>query len=252
MGKETGGGNNAPPPISANGQAYLTANPDVANEPLYANDPWGHFVDYGRGEGRAWEQPVVEEPSGGSDPFDWMSALAHLDAVGRDAREKSAEAYQLQIAGQRQAQEKAQQEYGRGQTNDAYSNYVNASSSATDFINAQIEGERANAALLGTDYDVTDEQKTERISNYFATIWGEGDQARLEGLIGQYGNPSGFQGFQTKRGDGSKYVGTSTTETSEGTSTGLRPGKKKKSTLATLAEEDTPILGSSFATLGAT
>ena len=72
-------------------------------------------------------------------------------------------------------------------------------------MNAEIADEMAQAKLSGVDYDITDEQKQQRINNYFATIWGEGDQSRLESLIGEWGNPEGFEGFTVTRGDPSAY-----------------------------------------------
>lgn len=112
---------------------------------------------------------------------------------------------------------------GISETQNAYANYLNAAGSATDYINAEIENERSNAALMGVDYAITDEQKQARIENYFATVWGEGDQVNLEGLIGQWGAPEGFSGYTVKRGDASAYQKPAAgKETTVATSKGLR------------------------------
>lgn len=117
----------------------------------------------------------------------------------------------------RRAAEQARQA-GMAETQNAYANYLNAAGSATDYINAEIDNERSNAALMGVDYNIDDATKQARIENYFATVWGEGDQVNLEGLIGQWGAPEGFSGFSIKRGDASAYK---------------KPGGGKEKTVAT-------------------
>lgn len=37
------------------GQAYLQANPDVANDPYFSQNPLDHYTRYGRNEGRQWQ-----------------------------------------------------------------------------------------------------------------------------------------------------------------------------------------------------
>ena len=123
---------------------------------------------------------------------------------------------------------------GENDRDNLYSDYMSAAGSATDFINTQITQERANAALLGIDYDLTDEQKNTRISDYFASIWGEGDQSRLEGLFDKWGNPEGFEKFSIIRGDGSAVDGEENKSEIINTTTGTRP---------TLAENEEEVLG---------
>lgn len=78
--------------------------------------------------------------------------------------------------------------------NTLFSGYVTAADTAADYINNQINEERSNAALLGIDYQLTDELKQQRINKYFDSLWGAGDELELDNLIKEYGNPTGFDG----------------------------------------------------------
>lgn len=80
-----------------------------------------------------------------------------------------------------------------------FSGYMTAAESAVDYVNQQIMEERSNAALLGIDYQLTDEMKQQRINKYFDTLWGAGDELELDTLIKDYGNPTGFDGNWTIR-----------------------------------------------------
>ena len=80
-----------------------------------------------------------------------------------------------------------------------FSGYMTAAESAVDYINNQINEERSNAALLGIDYQLTDELKQQRINKYFDSLWGAGDELELDNLIKDYGNPTGFDGTWTIR-----------------------------------------------------
>ena len=83
--------------------------------------------------------------------------------------------------------------------NTLFSGYMTAAETAVDYINQQINEERANAALLGVDYQLTDELKQQRINKYFDMLWGAGDELELDNLIKEYGNPTGFDGNWTIR-----------------------------------------------------
>jgi hypothetical protein len=148
--------------------------------------------------------------------------------------------FPTQPSGPSYAELMAEQEriQGLNQRDELYSSYLTAASSATDYVNNQILQEQANARLLGIDYAIDDELKSQRISDYFASIWGEGEQLQLETLMGRYGNPEGFEGFTLQRGDGSKYAGQREgSEKSIATSKGARPrtileGEEEEGTLA--------------------
>lgn len=130
---------------------------------------------------------------------------------------------------------------------DAYGAYLDAAGSATDYVNNEIDKQAANAALLGIDYEVNDEQKSQRINDYFASIWGEGDQAKLEGYMTDFGDPEGFDGFSVSRGDGSKYEGTEGSETLV-TSTKTKTGGTSTSSILTDDEDQLGATGTT--TLG--
>lgn len=140
--------------------------------------------------------------------------------------------YAQQAADAAAAQQAALRKAGEQERDQLYADYLNAAGTATDFINTEIGREQANANLLGIDYGVTDDQKLTRISNYFASIWGEGDQSRLEGLFGQWGKPKGFDGFTLTRGNADAAEGGSELPGDQGVATtqGTRPKKALTST----------------------
>jgi hypothetical protein len=90
---------------------------------------------------------------------------------------------------------------GENDRDSAYKNYLNAADTATTYVNKLIDNERANAALLGIDYEITDEMKAVRINDYFATIWLAGDQEDIDNLFEEFGDPEGFEGFLVTRGN---------------------------------------------------
>jgi len=70
--------------------------------------------------------------------------------------------------------------------------YFDAANQASNYVTEKISGEKANAALMGVDYTMNDELKNERISNYFSTLWSEGNQQEMEGSFGEIGS-GGFE-----------------------------------------------------------
>ncbi len=124
--------------------------------------------------------------------------------------------YEQRLAEQRRAE-------GIAKRDSMYGNYLTAAGSATDYVNSQIDKERSNAALLGIDYNLDDAKKAERISNYFATVWGEGDQTQLEQAMSEWGNPSGFTDWTITRGDASAHQ---SADGGEETLVGTSQGKK--------------------------
>ncbi len=84
------------------------------------------------------------------------------------------------------------------------SGYFEAANAASSFVTEKIAGEKANAALMGVDYNMTDELKGERISNYFSSLWSEGDQQGLTSSFGEIGtggfSQSVFRGEGTETG----------------------------------------------------
>ena len=95
---------------------------------------------------------------------------------------------------------------------------------------------------MGVDFNVTDEQKASRISDYFATLWGEGSERQLESLIKEWGSPEGFSGtWDIVRGNAKNF----TDQTKPSTSTTIATGKgvPRLATLATMGDEEEALLG---------
>lgn len=52
------------------GAAYLQANPDVANDPYFSQNPLAHYQQYGINEGRAWNAAGPQASQGAAQPYD--------------------------------------------------------------------------------------------------------------------------------------------------------------------------------------
>ena len=181
----------------------------------------------------AGQQSVAgaHEPSG----FHMPSGGGGSHSSASSESSSYADALAQQEAAMAQAAEDARRAAGLAERDQMFGSYMDAASSATDFIGSEIDREKSNARLLGIDYTMTDEIKSTRINDYFASIWGEGEQGRLDALMGEWGNPQGFKGYAVTRGDGSKYAGAEGEETTVDTTKGQKP------TIAT--EEEEPMLG---------
>lgn len=215
-----GKGGGAPKYDPAEGQAYLNRNPDVYSAKM---DPWKHYQQHGEAEGRYWGMDSVQWPTPS------LPDMSQMYQQNENALNQQQAQYEQQMTEQARRQ-------GESQRDQLYGNYMDAANTATDYINNEVTQARANAALLGIDYqDMTDEQKSAQINDYFATLWSDSNQAQLEGLMKEWGNPTGFTEFAVTRGDGSKYAGSEGSETSVSTSTGQKP------TLVTQDEEE--VLG---------
>ncbi len=161
---------------------------------IHAGKPYDFFADAMKG---------MHAPSGGGVDFE-----AQMQAQQDMLAQQEAERRRIEGENQRDA---------------LYGSYMDAAGTATDYINQQVTEERANARLLGIDYQLDDEMKGQRISDYFASIWGEGQQQQLEALMGEWGNPKGFSGFAVTRGDAGNIKAEPGGEESVGTAKGLRP-----------------------------
>jgi len=89
---------------------------------------------------------------------------------------------------------------GQNDLKSLYGDYINASETATKYINNQINSERSNSALLGIDYSITDEDKSSRISNYFSEIWSEDNATKLTDLNTKFGDEENPLEFLISRG----------------------------------------------------
>jgi hypothetical protein len=148
------------------------------------------------GEGQQQQQmaPSFQMPSFENNFPSYETQLADQQAA--EARQQAE--YEARIEAQRVAQ-------GKADTDAAYGGYLDAAGSAADFVNSEIDQESQNARLIGVKYEMTDDNRNARINDYFSTVWGEGDQSNLESLMGQFGNPKGFEGFTVERGTGGRY-----------------------------------------------
>lgn len=240
------------------------------SEPQYSQQQINDAAYQAGASGQKWNDVTKEVPYGHDQALQsWMQGNASTKAMhaphfgggghaphgagGYDFASAQAES-QASFEAQMQAQQDAlaQQEAerrrieGENARDALYSNYLDAAGSATDFINAQINEEIANAQLLGIDYNITDEMKSGRISDYFASIWGEGQQGQLQALMDEWGNPKGFEGWTVTRGDAENVKPVEGEETTVGQSKGMRPGAGN-----ILAEDEDQVLGGQTAILGA-
>ena len=95
---------------------------------------------------------------------------------------------------------------------------------------------------MGVDFNVSDDQKSSRISDYFATLWGEGSERELEALIKEWGSPDGFTGtWDIVRGNAKNFTNQAKPDTSSTIATGK--GVPRLATLATMGDEEEALLG---------
>ena len=99
----------------------------------------------------------------------------------------SVRAYEASMAAQRAAAEEARLSGLRDKRDSMIGGYFDAANSATSYVSEKLASEKSNAAMMGVDYNMSDDIKNERISNYFGSIWSEGNQAELEGSFNEVG-----------------------------------------------------------------
>ena len=216
-----------------------------------AGDKWSvitHDIPYGHDQALdAWKQGQASMRPPPMPAFGGFE-MPEFEAPDYGAMQSQQQAsFEAQQAEQQRRMEEMEAERrrieGENRRDALYSDYLDAAGVATDFINSQIASEQSNAALLGIDYDITDEQKSARISNYFAGIWGEGQQNQLEALMSEWGNPQGFEGFTIERGDADLAEGGPEGEEDQvAVGEGLRP--------RTVLEDEEQVLGGTTAILG--
>ncbi len=216
--------------------AFQSGQPVTAtdtNHPLYSYYQYGYSA--AQAEARAAQQRRQSE-----------QAMARMMAgMMASQREQSAQFQQMmrQAEIDRAAKEEAaRREAGVKRRDQLFSERLTNASLATDYITQQLNEEASTARLMGVDFNVTDEQKASRISDYFATLWGEGSERELEALIKEWGSPEGFSGtWDIVRGNAKNF----TDQTKPSTSTTIATGKgvPRLATLATLDDEEEALLG---------
>lgn len=72
------------PTYTDSGQAYLKANPDVANDPFFSTNPLAHYQQHGEGEGRTWETPTPLPVATPSSSSAYLKANPDVAAAGAD------------------------------------------------------------------------------------------------------------------------------------------------------------------------
>lgn len=128
------------------------------------------------------------------------------------------------------SQEELDRTAGLNNRDTLYSEYLDAADQAADIVNDQISEERSNAMLLGIDFEITDEQKSGRISDSFSELFGNSKFGELEGLFDKWGNPEGFTEFTVTPGADKSKNTTSTKPSNEykDPSQGKSPHNKSK------------------------
>ena len=164
-----------------------------------------------------------------STQFQQMMQQTEID---RQAKEEAA----------RVAAKQARREAGIKRRDQLFSERLTNASLATDYITNQLNEEASTARLMGVDFNVTDEQKAARISDYFATLWGEGSERELEAQIKEWGAPDGFTGtWDIVRGNAKNFTNQAKPDTSVTIATGK--GVPRLATLATMGDEEEALLG---------
>jgi len=132
----------------------------------------------------------------------------------------------------RYEQQRLEQQRSEGlrQRDDMLSARLDAATSSFNYVDTEISRERSNARLLGIDYDITEDQRQTRISDYFSTVWGAGEEDQLSGLMKEWGEPENWEGFTVERGKGGLYANQPATTETVATSKGIKPRNRTQAT----------------------
>ena len=240
------GGSSGPSTDQINQQAYAAGAGGQKWNDITGQIPYGHdaaLQSWLSGQKSAQRQQSFEMPEFAMPEFAMPEMPDQSQALAQQQSQ-----FETQMQQQKEAAAQAEAERrrieGTNKRDALYSQYMDAAGTATDFINQQINDEMSNARLLGIDYQMDDEMKSQRIGDYFASIWGEGQQSQLEALMGQWGNPSGFDGFTISRGDAGKVKGGQAGEQQ------ISAGKGQKPKLL-IEEDEEQLLGGAGTILGA-
>lgn len=123
-----------------------------------------------------------------------------------------------------EAQDKADKAQGIRDMNQYYEQRSGAANDAIAFIEADEGSRKSRAALMGVDYSITDDEKATKINDYFASIWSDANELRLNELMTEWGDPAGFTGFAIQRGEATAAEPKEGSILTEAFSGGVRPG----------------------------
>jgi hypothetical protein len=147
------------------------------------------------GKSRSAPPPVIVEPEPTPPPE--PAPGPDLSGIQRNfQRQLEQQQRQFQEAQRRLEAERRQQEAERRRTtnyaqiDDLWGARGSAVESAIADVDRAIRAEQDQAALVGLDYTMTDEQRQQRVSNLFAEYWSEENENRLLGLANQFGDPT--------------------------------------------------------------
>ena len=201
--------------------AYLKQNPDVAADPRWGADPYGHYLQYGQREGRdAFWTPQAGSNTGASaqqggfgslsTPFsqtNWQAdpGYAFRLAEGQKALERSGSARGMTLSG---AQQKALMGYGQGMASQEYGNAYNRyTTDQTNLYNrlAGVAGTGQTAAnQIGTfGVNAANQISSNQlgVGNANAAAWTAGTGALSNGL-NSWGNWSAWNNLNGGSGAG--------------------------------------------------
>lgn len=123
-----------------------------------------------------------------------------------------------------------------------YSDRVSAEQTATDYVNSQIRQEQSNAAVYGLEYQLSDEAKAKRISEYFSGIWNKADDDKLNSLFKEVGKPDNFADFTVNISDSAATTTTPSANVNVvATSKGAKPKPKAIKELDGLLFSGSPL-----------
>jgi hypothetical protein len=152
----------------------------ISNQPNYADATRMAYEDWGK--------------SGAFSVDSMMGPIMEMQRQYQEQQAAAQKAYE-------EEQERLRVEQGKADASTTYGNYLTAAESASTYILSQIAEEQSNAQLMGVDYEMNEEMQNQRISDYFATLWSEADQQKVEKLINEFGEPEGFDGYSVIRGN---------------------------------------------------
>lgn len=226
--------------------AFKSGQPDPSTARIKTNDPYFDYYKYGYSAGQSEAKARQAQEAANRQ----MAGMMHAMQQQQMAQSQQFSTMMQNTEAERRAREEAAAKAAEQARRDAalkrrdqlFSERVTNASLATDYITQQLNEEASTARLMGVDFNTTDEQKAGRISDYFATLWGEGSQQELDALIKEWGNPEGFSGtWDIIRGNAKNYEDQTKASASKTLSTGR--GVPRLATLATLGEEEEALLG---------